>query len=365
MTTRSGRADERHARGRQRTDASFPAPPAKPGLPESYAALVAEIRERIRGERLRVVLAANAELVLLYWDVGRAILERQNREGWGAKVIDRLSHGLRDAFPDMRGLSPRNLKYMRSFAAAWPDRRIVQQVAAQLPWFHNAVLLDKVKDPQTRLWYARRTRNEGWSRNVLALQIDGKLHEREGKAVTNFAGALPSGDSDMATEVFKDPYLFDFLGTAAPRTEREIEQALVDHIQRFLLELGAGFAFVGRQVLLEVGNEDFYVDLLFYHLKLRRYVVVELKAVPFDPAFVGQMNLYLSAVDDLLRHPDDQPTIGLLLCRGKNRVIVEYALRGFTKPVGVADWETLLVDSLPDELKGSLPTVEEIEAELS
>ena len=228
MTTRSGRADERHARGRQRTDASFPAPPAKPGLPESHAALVAEIKERIRDilalqierrlglERLRVVLAANAELVLLYWDVGRAILERQNREGWGAKVIDRLSHDLRDAFPDMRGLSPRNLKYMRSFAAAWPDRRIVQQVAAQLPWFHNAVLLDKVKDPQTRLWYARRAREEGWSRNVLALQIDGKLHEREGKAVTNFAGALPSGDSDMATEVFKDPYLFDFLGTAAP-----------------------------------------------------------------------------------------------------------------------------------------------------
>ena len=365
MTTRSERADERHARGRQRTDASFPAPPAKPRLPESYAALVAEIKERIRGERLRVVLAANAELVLLYWDVGRAILERQNREGWGAKVIDRLSHDLRDAFPDMRGLSPRNLKYMRSFAAAWPDRRIVQQVAAQLPWFHNAVLLDKVKDAEARLWYARRAREEGWSRNVLALQIDGKLHQREGMAVTNFAGTLPSGDSDMATEVFKDPYLFDFLGTAAPRTEREIEQALVDHIQRFLLELGAGFAFVGRQVLLEVGNEDFYVDLLFYHLKLRRYVVVELKAVPFDPAFVGQMNLYLSAVDDLLRHPDDQPTIGLLLCRGKNRVIVEYALRGFTKPVGVADWETRLVDSLPDELQGSLPTVEEIEAELS
>ena len=191
-----------------------------------------------------------------------------------------------------------------------------------------------------------------------------ELHEREGKAVTNFAAALPPADSDMAAQPFKDPYLFDFLGTADPRTEREVEQALVDHMQRFLLELGAGFAFVGRQVLLEVGDSDFYADLLFYHLKLRRYVVVELKAVPFDPAFVGQMNLYLSAVDDLLRHPDDEPTIGLLLCKGKNRVIVEYALHDFTKPMGVADWETRLVDSLPDDLKGSLPTVEEIEAEL-
>ena len=365
MTTGSGRADERAARGRQRTDASFPAPPAASQLPASYATLVAEIKERIRGERLRVVLAANAELVFLYWDVGRAILERQSREGWGAKVIDRLSHDLRDAFPDMRGLSPRNLKYMRSFAAAWPDRRIVQEVLAHVTWYHCITLMEKVKDTETRLWYARKAREEGWSRNVLALQIDGKLHQREGRAVTNFAGTMPSGDSDMATEAFKDPYLFDFLGTAESRSEREVEQALVDHIQRFLLELGAGFAFVGRQVLLEVGNEDFFVDLLFYHLKLRRYVVVELKAVPFDAAFVGQMNLYLSAVDDLLRHPDDQPAIGLLLCKGKNRVIVEYALRGFTKPVGVADWETRLVDSLPDELKGSLPTVEEIEAELS
>ena len=226
-------------------------------------------------------------------------------------------------------------------------------------------LIEKLEHPEARLWYAQKTIENGWSRDILALQIESGLRERQGRAVTNFPVSMPPSDSDMAAQVFKDPHLFDFLGTADPRREREVERALVDHIQRFLLEMGAGFAFVGRQVQLEVGDDDFQIDILFYHLKLRRYVVVELKAVPFDPAFVGQMNLYLSAVDDLLRHPDDEPTIGLLLCRGKNRVIVEYALRGFTKPVGVADWETRLVDSLPDELQGSLPTVEEIEAELS
>ena len=286
-------------------------------------------------------------------------------EGWGAKVIDRLSHDLREAFPDMRGLLPRNLKYMRSFAAAWPDCEIVQEVLAQITWYHCIALLDKVKDAGTRLWFARKARAEGWSRNVLAMRIEARLHEREDRAITNFPATLPPGDSDMAPHVFRDPYLFDFLGTAASRTEREIEQALIDHMQRFLLELGAGFAFVGRQVLLEVGNQDFYADLLFYHLKLRRYIVVELKAVPFNPAFVGQMNLYLSAVDDLLRHPDDRPTIGLLLCKRKDRLVVEYALRGFDKPMGVAEWETRLVESLPDELKGSLSSVEEIEEELN
>jgi len=355
---------ERKSRGRQRKDASFPVPPERGDVPETYAAVLGEIKDRIRTERLRIVMAANAAMVLLYWDIGKAILQRQEREGWGAKVIDRLSADLREAFPDMRGLSPRNLKYMRSFVATWSDRQLVQEVLAQITWYQNITLLEKVSDLKTRLWYARKTREEGWSRNILVTQIERRLHDRQGKAITNFPATIPPPGSDMAAQVFKDPYLFDFLGTTDPRREREIEQALVDHIQRFLLEMGAGFSFVGRQILLEVGDSDFYLDLLFYHLKLRCFVVVELKAVPFDPAFVGQMNLYLSAVDDLLRHPDDKPTIGLLLCKSKDRLVVEYALSGFQKPIGVAEWETRLVESLPPELKGSLPTVEEIEAEL-
>ena len=350
--------------GRRRADASIPAPPARGELPADYAALLGEIKERIRTERVRVVLAANQAMVLLYWDIGKAILARQEREGWGAGTIDRLSHDLREAFPDMRGFSPRNLKYMRAFAAAWPEREIVQRTVAQIPWRSNLALLHKLDIPETRIWYARKAIEQGWSREILELQIRARLYERQGSAVTNFPRTLPPSDSDLATQAFKDPYLFDFLGTAEPRTERELEQRLVDHIQRFLLEMGAGFAFVGRQVLLEVGDTDFRVDLLFYHLKLRRYVVVELKAVPFSPAFVGQMNLYLSAVDDLMRHPDDAPTIGLLLCKGKDRMVVEYALRDLAKPLGVADWETRLVEILPDDLKGSLPTIEEIEAEL-
>ena len=283
---------------------------------------------------------------------------------WAARVIDQLSTDLREAFPDMQGLSPRNLKYMRAFATAWPDRAIVQQVAAQIPWFHNCILLDRVQGPADRKWYIRQTIQNGWSRNILALQIESRLHKRQGKAITNFPATLPPSDSDMAAQVFKDPYLFDFLGTADPRREREIEQALVDHIQRFLLELGTGFAFMGRQVHLEVGTKDYYLDLLFYHVKLRCYIVVELKVVPFDPAFVGQMNLYLSAVDDLLRHPDDKPSIGVLLCKEKDRITVEYALRDLRKPIGVAEWRTRLVESLPKRLQGSLPSIEQLEAEL-
>jgi predicted nuclease of restriction endonuclease-like (RecB) superfamily len=233
--------------------------------------------------------------------------------------------------------------------------------------FHNYVirLIQRVKEPAVREWYIRKTVEHGWSRSILEMQIDARAHVRHGKAQSNFKNTLPPVESDMATQVFKDPYLFDFLGTADPRREREVEQALVDHIQRFLLELGSGFAFVGRQVHLEISDQDFYVDLLFYHLKLRCYVALELKAGPFSPAYVGQMNLYLSAVDDLLRHEDDKPTIGLLLCRSKNKVIVEYAMRGLRKPLGVAQWETQIVNHLPKELMGDLPTVEDFEAELA
>lgn len=356
---------ERRSKGRARDEARFTAVPSKSELPTDYAALLADLKQRIAGERLRVVLSANAAMVLLYWDIGRAILKRQEKEGWGAKVIDRLSSDLREAFPDMKGLSPRNLKYMRAFAGAWPDKAIVQQVVAQLPWRQNIALLERVTSPEDRLWYAQQTIQQGWSQPILRLQIETGLHERQGKAITNFPATLPPADSDLASQVFKDPYLFDFLGTADPRREREVEQALTDHIQRFLLELGAGFAFMGRQVHLEIEDRDFYLDLLFYHVKLRCYVVVELKAVPFEPEFVGKLNLYLSAVDDLMRHPDDKPTIGLLLCRSKNKLVVEYALRDLKKPVGVASWETRIVKSLPKEFKGVLPSVEEIEKEFA
>jgi len=359
-------AAARVSRGRtQLGGASFPVAPSRSELPLGYAKTLGEIKQRIQQERLRVVLAANAAMVLLYWDIGRMILDRQEREGWGAKVVDRLSADLREAYPDMQGLSPRNLKYMRSFAASWPERAIVQDALARIPWYHHIALMENCRTPEERLWYARQSAEQGWSHNILTLQIDARAHQRHGKAISNFKATLPPTDSDLAAQVFKDPYLFDFLGTADPRREREVEQALVDHIQRFLLELGSGFAFVGRQVLLEVRDQDFVVDLLFYHLKLRCYVVIELKAVPFDPAFVGQLNLYLSATDDLLRHEGDQPTIGLLLCRSKNKVVVEYALRDMNKPIGVAGWETTLVEKLPEALQGSLPTVEEIEAELA
>ena len=367
MAGKRPRAEEeqRMTRGRARPGAGFPIAPSKAALPEEYASALATIKTRIQQERLRVVLSANAAMILLYWDIGRTILDRQKRAGWGAKIIDRLAADLCESFPDMKGFSPRNLKYMRAFAAAWPERAIVQEPLARIPWYHHIALLEKLDNQAERLWYVRQVIEQGWSHNILALQIQARVHARHGKALTNFAATLPPTESDLATQVFKDPYLFDFLGTADPRREHEVEQALVDHIQRFLLELGAGFAFVGRQVPLEVGDQDFIIDLLFYHVKLRCYVVVELKAVPFDPAFVGQLNLYLSAADDLLRHTDDQPTIGLLLCRGKNKFVVEYALRHLKRPVGVAQWETQLVEKLPKALKGSLPTVEEIEAELA
>ncbi len=243
--------------------ARFVASPPLASLPDDYAHVLDDIKRRVREGRLRIVVAANAAMVVLYWDIGRAILDRQGRAGWGARVIDRLAADLRVAFPDIRGFSPRNLKYMRAFAAAWPERQIVQQLAAQLPWFHNCLLLDRLTERDERMWYIQQSIAHGWSRNILALQIENQAFHRTGKAVTNFAATLTPPGSDMAAQIFKDPYLFDFIGTADPRREREVEVALIDHIQRFLVELGAGFAFVGRQVRLEVGQSDFQIDLLF------------------------------------------------------------------------------------------------------
>ena len=331
-------------------------------LPIGYAEFLADLKERIRRARIKATLSANRELILLYWEIGRMILERQRKEGWGSKVIDRLAQDLRREFPDMKGFSARNLKYMRAFAEAYPDKEFVQQVAAQIPWFHHCTLLDKVKNPAERIWYIQQTIEHGWSRNILVHQIESGLYHRKGKAITNFDRTLPAPQSDLAQEILKDPYVFDFLGLTENIRERELERQLIARIRDFLLELGVGFAFVGSQVHLEVGGEDFYLDLLFYHLKLRCYVVIELKTGEFKPEYAGKMNFYLSAVDDLLRHPDDKPSIGIILCKSKNKVIVEYALRDTTKPIGVSSYR--LTRALPEELKSSLPSVEELEREL-
>ncbi len=275
-----------------------------------------------------------------------------------------MAKDLKDAFPEMSGFSTRNIKYMRKFAECWPDYEIVQRVVAQIPWRSNISLMDKLKDEESRIWYAQKTIENGWSKTILDMQIESRLMERSGKAVNNFPIALPPLDSDMANQVFKDPYLFDFLGTDMPRREVEIERKLTEHIQNFLLELGQGFAFVGRQVHLEVGGQDFYIDLLFYHLKLRCYVVIELKACDFEPGFISQLNMYQNVVNDILCHPDDRPTIGLLLVKGKNKTVVEYSLAGYQNPIGVAEWKNQIAQALPDDLKSSLPSIEEIEKEL-
>lgn len=331
--------------------------------PGGYADWLAELKSRIHNAQQRAALAVNRELVLLYWQIGRDILDRQSREGWGAKVIERLAHDLRNTFPSMRGFSRANLMHMRAFAEAWPDAAIVQQAVGQLPWGHNLLLLAKLKDPQQRLAYAQRAVEHGWSRNVLGIHIETRLLEREGQAQTNFAERLPAPGSDLARQTLKDPYLFDFLDVGREAGEREIEDALVRHVTRFLLELGAGFAFVGRQVPLEVGGDDFFIDLLFYHLKLRCYVVIELKAGKFKPEHLGQLGFYLTAVDAQIKSEHDGPTIGLLLCRSKNQVVAEYALRDNAQPMGIAEYK--LLEALPTELQTGLPSIEQIEQELA
>jgi len=332
-------------------------------LPPDYTARLTELKGRIHAAQQRASLSVNRELVLLYWQIGRDILARQGREGWGAKVIERLAQDLRSAFPEMKGFSPRNLKYMRAFAEAWPDESFVQGVLAQLPWYHQLALLDKLQTLEHRRWYAAKAIEHNWSRNVLVMQIETRLLERQGQALTNFPVTLPKPQSDLARESLKDPYRLDFLGLGQEAQEREIEHALVKHVTEFLLELGAGFAFVGRQVPLEVGGEDFFIDLLFYHLKLRCYLVIELKAGDFRPEHLGQLGFYLTAVDRDVKHAEDNPTIGLLLCKTKNKVVAEYALGDKTQPMGVAEYR--LVESLPTDLQSSLPSIEAIERALA
>lgn len=327
-----------------------------------YGAWLSDLKQQIQSSQQRASLSVNRELVLLYWQIGREILDRQLVQSWGAKVIDQLAHDLTAAFPDMKGFSRRNLLYMRSFAEQWPDLEFVQQAVAQIPWGHNILIITKCSSVAEASFYIDQTLEQGWSRDVLALQLKSGLFARAGKAVTNFARTLPAPQSDLAQQTLKDPYTFDFMAMTEPFNERDVERQLTQHITQFLLELGKGFAFIGRQYHLEVAGNDYYIDLLFYHVTLKCYVVVELKNRKFIPEFAGKLNFYLSAVDSLLKRSDDQPTIGLLLCRDKNNIEVEFALRDMNKPMGVSEYT--LVEALPDNLKGAMPTVQEIENDL-
>ena len=380
-----------------------------------YRGLLADIKTRVRQAQHKAALSANAEMILMYWDIGRMIQARQEQEGWGAGVIPRLAVDLKNELPEEKGFSERNIKRMLRFyqeysvllekvpqvaallqnaeshgpaivpqpvalldanaasvenvqqpaakTAAIFFLPIVQRSVAQLGWGHNVILFEKIKHLPTRLWYARQSLEKGWSRDMLALQIRNRAHERQGTAVTNFASTLPEAHASLAQGLLKDPYLFDFLTLEEPFHERELETSLLGHIQKFLLELGQGFAFVGRQYRIEVSDREFYLDLLFYHLQLRCFVVVDLKKGDFKPEYAGKMNFYCSAVDDLLRHAGDAPTLGLILCQTKDRILAEYALRDIHKPIGIADYE--LTRALPAELASSLPSIEALEAELS
>ncbi len=380
----------------------------KVGL-SGYAPFLGAVKIRIRAAQIKAMLAANAELIHLYWDIGRAIAAMQEKEGWGAGVIPRLARDIANDMPEVKGFSERNIDRMVAFAHEYPSLNlfvpqlaaqlvetattsispqavaklgsfkfsppvvakspggdplpVLQELAAKLPWAHNVILMEKVKAPATRQWYMRRTIEHGWSRNILALQIKSEAHARAGKAVHNFHATLPPPQSDLAEQVLKDPYIFDFLTLAEPFRERELELALLAQVQKFLLELGQGFAFVGRQYHLEVGADDFYLDLLFYHLRLRCFVVVDLKRGPFKAEYAGKMNFYCNVVDDRLRHAADQPTIGLILCQDKNQIIAEYALKGVNKAIGVSEYE--LTRALPKKFQSSLPTVEQMETELT
>lgn len=357
-------SEHRKFKSGSKPDVAFPLADSLSKLPNEYLNFMNELKAKIKTERHRAVLSANQAMIELYWHIGKAILLQQEKNGWGAKVIDRMAYDLKNEFLDMKGFSPRNLKYMRKFAQEWPEFEIVQRCVAQIPWRSNITLLDKLKDKQLRLWYAQKVIEKGMGKDMLVFQIESQLHLREGNTVNNFSDALPDLDSDYVNQNLKDPYIFDFVGNANNIRERELENKLTHHIQKFLLELGDGFAFVGRQVHLELGGDDFYIDLLFYHLKLRCYVVIELKAGKFEPGYVSKLNMYQNVVNDTLKHPDDAPTIGLLLVKEKNRLVAEYALAGFRNPIGVANWESEIAKTIPQDIKSSLPSIEEIEKEL-
>ncbi len=353
----------------------------------NYPVLLAEIKQLIQQGQARAILAVNQEMLALYWDIGRLIDARQKQQGWGAGVIPRLAKDLHNELPEEKGFSERNIKLMVQFFREYPTlfgspaigqppvaqlpessapastSPQGQPAVAQIPWAHNVLLMQRLKEPVVRQWYAEATLAYGWSRSILHMQIESAVHTRQGKVTSNFALRLPPPQSDLARQALKDPYLFDFLTLAEPFHERELETGLIAHLEKFLLELGQGFAFVGRQYHVDVGDQDFYIDLLFYHLRLRCFIVIELKRGKFKPEYAGKMNFYCSVVDDVLKHENDAPTIGLILCQQQNEVIAEYALRGVDKPIGVSTFD--LTRALPTELASSLPSIEQIEQELA
>jgi predicted nuclease of restriction endonuclease-like (RecB) superfamily len=331
--------------------------------PSDYTAWLSSLKASISAARSRAALAVNSELIALYFQIGQDLLAQQTQSHWGGKVVARLAADLKAAFPDMKGFSERNLKYMRYFAEHCPNAAIGQQPAAQLPWFHIVTLLTKVADPAQREWYAQQAAAQGWSRLTLELHIQNQLIARQGKAVTNFALRLPDARAALAQETLKDPYIFDFLGVGDEAHERDIEAALVRHITQLLLELGTGFAFLGRQVRVEVAGDEFFIDLLFYHTRLKCHVVVELKSTAFKPEHIGQLNFYLAVVDAQIKAPDDQPTIGILLCKKKNRLVAQYAVNGIDTPIGIAEYH--LLKALPNDLGKNLPDIAMLEAQLA
>lgn len=373
--------------------------PTKQRIPvgrSEFPTLLAEVKGRIQAAQMRAVLAVNGELVRLYWDIGRILSDRQRRLGWGAGVVPRLATHLRNDLPELKGFSERNIDRMIAFYRAYPvpadfsppavaklrrsakpsprwskEQLTIEAESAaaedsllwSVPWAHHVVLLQKQKDLATRVWYMQQVLANGWSRNVLGLQLGAKAHARQGKVVSNFAALLPAPQSDLAQQTLKDPYIFDFLTLTEPFQERELETELVRHLERFLLELGQGFAFVGRQYRLEVGGEDFYIDLLFYHLRLRAFVVIDLKKGKFRPEYAGKLNFYCNVVNDRLKLPNDAPTIGMILCQSRDRLLAEYSFAGIDQPIGVSTYE--LTRALPARLQSVLPTVEQIEAELA
>lgn len=339
---------------------------------ELYGKLLNEIKSRVKTAQIKATLSANATMIEMYWDIGEMIYRQQQKYGWGANITRKLENDMKNELPEMKGFSERNLKFMVQFfkeynhefqigkqAASQLEK--VKQLVSQIPWGHNILLMQKIKSIEIRYQYMQETITQGWSRNVLSLMLKNKWHERQGKIISNFANTLPKPQSDFSRQMLKDPYIFDFITIAEPFNERELETELIKHLEKFLIELGAGFAFVGRQYHLEISDKDFYIDLLFYHLKLRSFIVIELKKGEFKPEYAGKLNFYCSAVDDLLKHSNDQPTIGLILCQSKDKIFAEYALKDINKPIGISEYE--LTKAIPDNLKSSLPSIDEIEAE--